>query len=138
MYAGPLVEGATAPDRRLSSSGRRTGATRGGGGDAGTEKPTIDEVGKELETFEVEDVPPAGRRSEAHDFLGAVGAGAGTGAGVDACSLEGGKTNVKASDSPSPSAAADSGPKDTPTTLGCETGKSLPLLEAGDLDAALL
>ena len=65
------------------SSARRTGGTGEGGGEAGMEKPTTDEVGSEdLETEPAS--PAAGRSKDAHDFLRTGGADAGVGADVDA------------------------------------------------------
>ena len=65
------------------SSARRTGGTGEGGGEAGMEKPTTDEVGSE--DLEAELASPAvGRSKDAHDFLRTGGADAGAGADVDA------------------------------------------------------
>jgi hypothetical protein len=64
------------------SSARRTGGTGEGGGEAGMEKPTMDEVGSE--DLEAEPASPAaGRSNDAHDFLRTGGADAGAGADVD-------------------------------------------------------
>lgn len=64
------------------SSARRTGGTSEGGGEAGMEKPIMDEVGSE--DLEAEPASPAaGRSKDAHDFLRTGGAAAGDGADVD-------------------------------------------------------
>jgi hypothetical protein len=60
------------------SSARRTGGTREGGGEAGMEKPTTEEVGSE--DLEAEPASPTvGRSKDAHDFLRTGGADAGVG-----------------------------------------------------------
>jgi len=70
------------PLRREMSSARRTGGTSEGGGEAGMEKPTTDEVGSE--DLEAEPASPVlGRSKDAHDFLRTGGADAGAGADVD-------------------------------------------------------
>jgi hypothetical protein len=75
------------PLRRARSSARRTGGTRAGGGEAGIEMPTTEEVGRD--DLEVEESPGAGRSKDAQDFLRTGGADTGTGA-VDADAAEGG------------------------------------------------
>jgi hypothetical protein len=65
------------------SSARRTGGTSGGGGEAGMEKPTMEEVGSEDLEAELAS-PAAGRSKDAHDFLRTGGADAGVGVDVDA------------------------------------------------------
>lgn len=65
------------------SSARRTGATTGGGGVAGMEKPTTEEVGSE--DLGVEPASPGvGRSRDAHDFLRVGGADTGVNVDVDA------------------------------------------------------
>lgn len=69
------------PESRLMSSVLRAGAMRAGGGEAGTEKPMMEDVGSLEEEGEE---PSVGLRREAQDFLGAgTGAGAGTGTGLE-------------------------------------------------------
>lgn len=64
------------------SSARRTGATTAGGGVAGMEKPTTEEVGSE--DLGVEPASPGvGRSKDAHDFLRAGGADTGVDVDVD-------------------------------------------------------
>ena len=75
------------PLRRAKSSARRTGGTRAGGGEAGMEMPTTEEVGRD--DLEVEVSPEAGRSKDAQDFLRTGGADTGAGA-VDADAAEGG------------------------------------------------
>lgn len=73
-------EGAV-PLRRARSSARRTGGTRADGGEAGMEKPTTEEVGRDdLEVEESLESPEAGRSKDAQDFLRTGGADAGAGA----------------------------------------------------------
>jgi hypothetical protein len=68
---------------RAMSSTQHTGGTSGGGGEAGMEKPTLEEVGSE--DLEAEPASPAaGRSKDAHDFLRTGGADAGVGVDVDA------------------------------------------------------
>lgn len=69
------------PLRRAKSSARRTGGTRAGGGEAGMEMPTTEEVGRDDLAVEVS--PEAGRSKDAQDFLR-------TGGAVDADAAEGG------------------------------------------------
>lgn len=79
-----VVVGEGLPMRRLTSSLFFVGETAGAAAaSAGMEKPTIEDVGSAFFAGPVVVEEPAGRRSEAHDFLtaGAAGAGAGTGAG---------------------------------------------------------
>ena len=75
------------PLRRAKSSARRTGGTRAGGGEAGMEKPTTEEVGRV--DLEVEESPEAGRSKDAQDFFRTGGADAGAGA-VEVDAAEGG------------------------------------------------
>ena len=75
------------PLRRARSSARRTGGTRAGGGEAGIEKPTTEEVGRV--DLEVEESPKAGRSKDAQDFLRTGGTDAGTGV-VEVDAVEGG------------------------------------------------
>lgn len=65
------------------SSARRTGGTSEGGGEAGMEKPTTEEVGSEDLEAEVAS-PAVGRSKDAHDFFRTGGADAGVGVDVDA------------------------------------------------------
>jgi hypothetical protein len=65
------------------SSVRRTGGTSEGGGEAGMEKPTTEEVGSE--DLEAEPASPTvGRSKDAHDFLRTGGADVGAGVDADA------------------------------------------------------
>ncbi len=66
------------PLSRARSSARRTRGTRAGGGEAGIEKPTTEEVGRD--DLEVEESPDAGRSKDAQDFLRSGGADAAAGA----------------------------------------------------------
>ena len=77
--AFPVERDGGVPQRREMSSARRTGGTGEGGGEAGMEKPTTDEVGSEDLVS-----PAVGRSKDAHDFLRTGGADAGAGADVDA------------------------------------------------------
>lgn len=65
------------------SSARRTGGTSEGGGEAGMEKPTTEEVGSE--DLEAEPASPTvGRSKEAHDFLRTGGVDTGVGVDIEA------------------------------------------------------
>lgn len=93
------------PLRRARSSARRTGGTRAGGGEAGIEMPTTEEVGRD--DLEVEESPAAGRSKDAQDFLRTGGADTGTGA-VEVDATEGG-VGVEVSAEGEGAAGAESG-----------------------------